>query len=398
MITYSAEELAAAAGTDVAAVAHMTELHILDEVDGRYRPQDIARVRIGEAMDRAGIDVELLHGLIEDGHYSMGWIDAIFPEPVPMAGLTLAEAGAQLGLAPEYLQRIFTMTLQVPAPAPDAEIRSDDLELLRIFALLSQVAEHDPDRLIAATRFVGENLRRLAESQISFFRDHVEQPMFDAGLPTKQVLDTAVPIASAMLEINDRLLLLLHHRHFEHAGTEEIVTNIEIAMDEAGVRRRATGRDPAIAFLDLSDSTKVTEARGDEAALAIAEGLVELSAAADARGGRTVKFLGDGIMLHFPDPAPAVETALHLVETAPALGLPPARVGASVGPVLRRGGDYFGRTVIVAARLAGHAGPEEVLVTEAAAAAAQGLAFDDAGPAVLKGLSQPVPVLRARRR
>src|SRR5262249_5196683 len=139
--------------------------------------------------------------------------------------------------------------------------------------------------------------------------------MFDAGMSTKDVLDTAVPIAGAMLEISDRLLQLIHHRHFEHAGTEEIVTNIEIAMDGAGVRRRDTGRGPAIAFLDLSDSTSVTDERGDAAALSIAEGLVELSAVAEVRGGRTVKFLGDGIMLHFADPGPVAETALDLVES-----------------------------------------------------------------------------------
>ncbi|HTG48817.1 MAG TPA: adenylate/guanylate cyclase domain-containing protein [Actinomycetota bacterium] len=397
MRTYSADELAAAAGVGVSLIRRMTEAHVLDAPEGSYRPHDIARVRIAEAMDRAGIRFELLHDLIEDGRYSMAWIDAIFPDPVPMAGLTLRAAGEQLGIPVDRLRRFFTMSLQVPAPELDAEIREDDLELLRIFALMSTVAERDPDRLIAGTRFIGENLRRLATSQIAFFREHVEQPMFDAGMSTKDVLDTAVPIASAMLEISDRLLQLIHHRHFEHAGTEEIVTNIEIAMDEAGVRRRDAGREPAIAFLDLSDSTSVTDERGDAAALSIAEGLVELSAAAEARGGRTVKFLGDGIMLHFADPRPVAEAALELVETAPVLGLPPARVGASVGPVLHRDGDYFGRTVIIAARLAGHAVAREVLLTDAAAAVADGVAFDDAGDAVLKGLAEPVPVRRARR-
>ena len=48
MTTYSAEELAAAAGTDVAWVRRMTELHVLEDEGGRYRDQDIARVRIAE--------------------------------------------------------------------------------------------------------------------------------------------------------------------------------------------------------------------------------------------------------------------------------------------------------------------------------------------------------------
>jgi hypothetical protein len=54
-------------------------------------------------------------------------------------------------------------------------------------------------------------------------------------------------------------------------------------------------------------------------------------------------------MVHFREPAGAVLAALGLVEELPAAGLPPAHVGVAAGPVVVQGGDYFGRTVNLAA-------------------------------------------------
>ena len=71
--------------------------------------------------------------------------------------------------------------------------------------------------------------------------------------------------------------------------------------------------------------------------------------------GSIVKLLGDGVLLHFPDPGDAVRASLDLVERAPAQGLPPTHIGVNAGPMLYDQGDYFGRTVNVASRIASHA-------------------------------------------
>jgi adenylate cyclase len=104
-------------------------------------------------------------------------------------------------------------------------------------------------------------------------------------------------------------------------------------------------------------------------------------------------------MFHFPDPAQAVECSLDLVEKAPAAGMPPAHVGVNAGPVVFRDGDYFGRTVNIAARIAARAGPGEVLVSEdVVRVAGDGIGFHPLGPAELKGVLQPVPLYRASKR
>jgi adenylate cyclase len=116
-------------------------------------------------------------------------------------------------------------------------------------------------------------------------------------------------------------------------------------------------------------------------------------------GGQPVKWLGDGVMVHFRDPAGAVVAALRMVEQLPAAGLPPAHVGVAAGPVVVQGGDYFGRTVNLAARIATRAGAGQVLVSQSVVETAppQGVAFVDVGEVGLKGFARPVRLLEACR-
>ena len=62
------------------------------------------------------------------------------------------------------------------------------------------------------------------------------------------------------------------------------------------------------------------------------------------------------------------------------------------GPVVFQGGDYFGRTVNVAARISERAGPGQLLVTDEVVdrAGSDDLTFRPIGAVPLKGVSQPV--------
>jgi adenylate cyclase len=142
-------------------------------------------------------------------------------------------------------------------------------------------------------------------------------------------------------------------------------------MDERGIAPRQPRQLPAIAFLDLSGYTALAEERGDEAAAEVAAGVADVvQDIAVGQGGRPIKWLGDGVMMHFADPAAAVVSGLDLIEATERAISAPARVGINAGPVVVQEGDYFGRTVNVAARIADYAGPREVLVSEQAREAA----------------------------
>jgi adenylate cyclase len=104
-------------------------------------------------------------------------------------------------------------------------------------------------------------------------------------------------------------------------------------------------------------------------------------------------------MVHFREPAGAVLSALRMVEQLPEAGLPPAHVGVAAGPVVAQGGDYFGRTVNLAARIAARAGAGQVLVSGSVAdsPAPSGVGFVEVGKVPLKGFASPVRLLEARR-
>jgi adenylate cyclase len=103
-------------------------------------------------------------------------------------------------------------------------------------------------------------------------------------------------------------------------------------------------------------------------------------------------------MFFFRDPGPGVQAALEMVAGAKEAGLPPAHVGLHAGPVLFQEGDYFGRTVNVAARIADYARQGEVLVSDEVVAASQvpAIAFDPIGAVELKGLTEAVSLHVAR--
>jgi adenylate cyclase len=87
------------------------------------------------------------------------------------------------------------------------------------------------------------------------------------------------------------------------------------------------------------------------------------------------------------------------VEGVASHGLPPARVGIHAGPVVFQEGDYFGRTVNIAARIAEYTRPGEVVVSQEVVDAAVGVpvTFTEIGPVELKGVSGPIRLHTARR-
>ena len=114
--------------------------------------------------------------------------------------------------------------------------------------------------------------------------------------------------------------------------------------------------------------------------------------------GTPVKWLGDGVMVRFREATTAVRATLEMVAAAPVIGLP-AHAGVAAGPVVMQDGDYFGRTVNLASRIAGGATAGQTLVSGLVVELVEdaGLSFREVGPLDLKGLAEPVTVYEATR-
>jgi class 3 adenylate cyclase len=251
-----------------------------------------------------------------------------------------------------------------------------------------------------ALRVYGENLRRIAQAETGFFRNYILDPMLAAGVPARQMQEISSQSGGVLQPMVRQMILWLYRRHQETAIIQNLIEQTDAALEEAGVPRREAGPPPAIAFLDLTGYTRLTEERGDEVAAELASTLAAfVTSSTRPFGGVPIKWLGDGVMFHFPDPGDGVVSSLEMVEGIPDLGLPPAHVGVHAGPVVFRDGDYFGRTVNIAARIAGRAGPGEVLVSDdlVSATTHPGVRFVEIGPVDLKGVAEPVTLLRAER-
>jgi adenylate cyclase len=82
-------------------------------------------------------------------------------------------------------------------------------------------------------------------------------------------------------------------------------------------------------------------------------------------GGRVVKVIGDEVMFVAYQPETATEIGLRLAERFIDDELvPDVRVGLSYGPALAREGDFLGSTVNLASRIAAHAYPGTVLISD----------------------------------
>jgi adenylate cyclase len=105
-------------------------------------------------------------------------------------------------------------------------------------------------------------------------------------------------------------------------------------------------------------------------------------------------------MLHFRRAEDAVPAALDLLEAIAEAGLPPAHVGIQTGPVVFEGGDYFGRTVNLASRIAEQALAGQVLVSDEVVGTIDQERFSitAVGAVQLKGVSDPVNLHAVERR
>ena len=148
-------------------------------------------------------------------------------------------------------------------------------------------------------------------------------------------------------------------------------------------------------FADLVGFTALAEAEGDDRAL---EAVLVLQRRVhdllDEHSAEQVKAMGDGLMLRCSDPRAAVKLGLRVIEDiAGEDGVPPVRIGIHTGPALASKGDWYGRTVNVAARLCAVAPGGEVMVSESTRSAAgemRGVEWGERELHWLRNVSEPV--------
>jgi class 3 adenylate cyclase len=171
---------------------------------------------------------------------------------------------------------------------------------------------------------------------------------------------------------------------------DEILTMVQ--DEPAPVGALAGDGSVTIMFTDIEGSTALMESLGEQAWLELLDwhdGVVRQQTA--VFGGSVVKGQGDGFMLAFPatGSAAACAAAIQRALSAGWRGVRvPVRMGMHCGNAKAEGGDFFGRTVVVAARLASAADGGEILVSQAVQESLGGaFRLDEARSLTLKGLA-----------
>jgi class 3 adenylate cyclase len=164
---------------------------------------------------------------------------------------------------------------------------------------------------------------------------------------------------------------------------------------QAGVREIQT-----FMFTDIVDSTRLAELLGDDgwnSLLSWHDRTVR--ACVTEHGGREIKHEGDGFFIAFPDPRSALDSAVTVQRTLDEHRqehgfAPRVRIGIHAAEATRRGGDFFGQGVHVAARVAAAATAGRIL-TSAATVAEAGGGYSTFQPqeVELKGFAEPLEVV-----
>jgi adenylate cyclase len=396
VVRISAQDLAALVPCSAEHVHRLEKLGLLTPgEDGLFATSDVHVVRLMAAFEDAGISVEDVARGVQAGELSFP-LGLFLPEPVA-ATATYVGLAAELSRDPDLLRRLGG---ELGFPPPDDDrLRDEDAEMLKLIVTTLDLADHD--ELSRFARLYGGTIQRLVGSGLQFFDLAVRQKVAAReGLSNEEKDAMVYERAGRYTVLVQGLVSWLQRRHREHAVLEYIVGVTETFMEERGIGPAPPKRPPAIAFLDLTGYTVLAEERGDQAAAALASDLAGVvHEAAQTQGCRPVKWLGDGVMFHFSDAGIAIRSGLELVEKTEKAISVPARIGIDAGAVVVQEGDYFGRTVNIAARIADYARPHEVLVSDAAreTGGVDGIEFEPIGDVTLKGLSKPVRLHKAVR-
>jgi class 3 adenylate cyclase len=173
------------------------------------------------------------------------------------------------------------------------------------------------------------------------------------------------------------------------------------ALEDRTEIARVAGPDGTVTILfsDIENSTALNSELGDEAWVKLlADHDRLLHTYVDKHRGHVVKSQGDGYMVVFSTPELALAASLDIQRTlgrtrqrTRRMRRTPIRVriGLHTGTAIEREGDYFGRNVAMAARVAAMADGGEILVSNEIAEAladAEGFRFTEEDTVEFKGI------------
>ena len=162
--------------------------------------------------------------------------------------------------------------------------------------------------------------------------------------------------------------------------------------------------ETTIAFADFTGSTGLYESVGNtKAAETLTRGTQWIGKLCASRGGRVIKYLGDGVLMSFADNTTAVNAMAEMqrlhsdrISAWPERVRMKIKIGMARGPVLEQAGDCFGDAVNLGGRLSDLAQGGQILVSHSVIAALTDhtVRCRNLGMMDIRGKAEPVEVHR----
>jgi adenylate cyclase len=293
-------------------------------------------------------------------------------------------------MEPALVERILTMVGFSPLQA-DA-LGEEDLQLVR-YAAMGLEAGLPLVAMLQLVRVYGQAIAQIADAEVRLFHLYVHEPLMRSGASGLEVADEMQDLARVLLPLSSPVMDQVHERYLRHFLEQDIVGHMEVDLDGSSL---GPGRlRIAIAFADLTGYTRLTEEAGELEALDAVERFVSAVTETLPEEARIVKTIGDEVMIVGSDPATLTDWAVGYQRLHTERPLP--RIAIHYGTALYRDGDYYGRDVNLAARIAARSAGGEVLVTRPVVErAGSHLEFVRIGEIKLKGFTEPTEMFLAR--
>jgi adenylate cyclase len=353
--------------------------------NGAWTDAAIAQARIVARLRERGHTMHQIRAAAESGRLAYGYLEQLFPSA--SGPHSLGDAADRTGLEPALIQRMWG-SLGFPAGSRQG-FTDDDLELLEYAAAVLQTG-FPLVAFLQLIRVYGQALAQIADAEVKLFHLYVHEPLMRDGVPGLEMAEEMETLAADLLPLAAPMMDGLHRRLLRHFVEQDVIGHMETEGDFDLGRLRV-----AIGFADLAGYTRLTEEAGEEQAVDVVERFVAGVEATLPDDARVVKTIGDEVMVVGSDAAALVDWAVGYQRLA-ANARPRPRIGMHSGAALYRDGDYYGRAVNLAARVAARAAGGEVLVTRPVMdAAGSHLRFDHIGEVTLKGFSEPTELFVA---
>jgi len=382
-------EAARRAGTTPATLRRWADAGLIPGSDGGFSQAAAAHARVVARLRQRGHSLGAIAQASRSGRLAFGAVEDLFPPPADTS--TLAQAAVQTGLEPELIERIHA-AMGFSAATLD-HLGAADLQLLR-YAATVLAAGFPRDAFLQLARVYGQAMARVADAEVRLFRLHVHEPLMRDGVDGVEMAREMQQLAGELIPLSSPVMDHVHQRFLQHFIEQDVVGHMETDRDRAAPPGPGRIR-VAIAFADLAGYAQMTEELGDEEAVTAVERFIERVEVTLPDDARVVKTIGDEVMVVGSDAAALADWAVGFQALHARRPLP--RIGLHRGETLYRDGDYFGREVNQAARVAARAAGGEVLVTRAVVAQAGAhLEFELIGEVRLKGFAHPTELYLAR--